>query len=254
MAEIKITREIALDRFTKQLITLQTEHTEVQEIVSYPINTFLGIQRAINSIEKGTAIWQHTPTWHTACIYIKKGEGFKYNRDLLNLIASGVETVNDFLFAWKMMNGNEDRGFMPTTRRSKTSNIRKGQASYIVADFNKGENVNSLLGSLTKNIPHRTHLISAQVTGIERHKGLLIDYDGWLNSIEMNAFETEMLKRTNESDLIWTANIWKSVDGLHWRYVMYNPDYTVYEKKEWIDDRWHYLWYYDKYQKNDKIV
>lgn len=248
----KYTKDEAVARFEQQMTTLffYPNNLKSIEITDYKINNFLGMQRAINAYEKNTPLWQHSTQWHTAMIYIYKGNGFSFNRNMIDLIKSGVDTKEKFLLTWDIINEGADYGIIPTTTKSPTSIDRKRQASYILANLNKEPNPLSQLGSIPKNIPHRTHLISSQVTGIENDKGLLIDYDGWLNSIPMNQFETEILNETEKRSLIWVANVWKETDGLHFKYSIYNVDWTLYREKEWVDDRWEYIWRYDSYQRS----
>ena len=140
-------------------------------------------------------------------------------------------------------------GTFPTVKVSKTSEIRHAQASYIVADFNKRPNPNSQIPKMDgAKTTHRTHLISAQTTGIENHKGLLIEYDGWLNMYPMNQFEQEMLDLSKTQDIIWIAQVYQASDGLHLRYLIYNARWKLLHQKEWVDDRWTYVWYFDPEQ------
>lgn len=248
MAAIKFTKKQAIERFSEQLKSIDEGATPIYEVRTFPIDTLLGAQKAIGSVEKGSAIWQHTTSWHTAMIYIEKGRGYRFNRDMLDLVASGIDDIEKFEELWDSVNEGLETAYFPKTTKKKTSSMRMGQASYIVSDFNKGEKEESKLGSLTKNNTHRTHLISVQVTGVERHKGLLIDYDGWLNMNAIKRFETEILKKSTVMDLIWTTNIWLDAAGLHWKYVIYDGNWMVVKEQEWTDDRWHYIWYYDKGQ------
>ena len=249
---MKYTLDEALEKFEKQLTTyfFYPNNLKSVEITDYKINTFLGMQRAINAYEKNVPLWQHSKEWHTAMIYIYQGNGFQFNRNMLDLIRNGINSSEKFVESWKETNNGEWYGIMPRTTNSVTSSERRKQASYILANLNKEPNPNSKLGSIYKNIPHRTHLISSQVTGIENDKGLLIDYDGWLNSIPMNRFETEILEETERRSLVWVANVWRENDGLHLKYTIYNTDWTIYREQEWIDDRWEYVWRYDGYQTN----
>ncbi|EKZ0201703.1 hypothetical protein AAK913_11990 [Enterococcus faecium] len=244
----KICKELAIYKFVGQLERVKKGAVPVHEVKSFPINTFLGAQKAIGNVKKGAVVWQHTNKWHSAITYVKKGYGFSYNRDMMDLIASGIDTVDKFEEKWYERNLG-DIGYIPKAKSSRTSSSRKGQASYIVADFNKGENTFSTIeGSLQTNIPHRTHLISAQITGIENHKGLLIDFDGWLNINPLKSFENKVLELTKKQDIIWTVNIWQSKEGLNYQYIMYDSDWKLIKKNHWVDDRWSYIWYYDKEQ------
>lgn len=244
----------ALKRFQQFLAFARVGPTVVYEIVSYPLNNIEGIKKALESVPKGSAVWQHTDKWHTAATYIKAGYSRKFNRQVINLFAHGITTKDDFRRVWEEQNGDYELGVFPKAAGSYSSEIRKKQASYIVADRNRPENSDSKIpGSFINNQVHRTHLISAQTTGIEQNKGLLIDFDGWLNTNPMNQFETKMLNLAKHQDLVWTANVWIGQDEyLHFKYQMYDKNYKLIDKAEYIDDRWTYLWYYDQGQ--DKLT
>lgn len=242
----KMSYDVALSHFNSVLNRLSHGATPVYEVRSFAINTFQGLRHGIESVPAGAAIWQHTDRWHTAAIYIKQGHGRQFNRNLLDLIAAGVDSAEKFKQLWFSQNNYEYYGFFPKLSVSSTSGSRSKQASYIVADLSKGAADTSLIrGHLTPDTPHRTHLISAQTTGIEQHKGLLIDFDGWLNVKPLNDFETAMLNHSAIADMIWCANIWITGVGLHYRYSIFNPDWSLFQQKEWVDDRWSYIWYFD---------
>lgn len=241
----KITKQWALQRFEKVIDNLDVE-TPIYEVQSIPMNDLHGIQWAISQVPHNTALWQHTDAWHTVAYYIDRGQGYRFNREILDLISSGVDTESKFDRAWDSYNNFSRMGYFPRSRSSKTSSSRMSQKSYIVADLSRGCNPRSKIkGRFTKNMIHRTHLISSQITGIESHKGLLIDFDGWLNAKPLNDFERSVLQYTKTHDIIWVANVWHSNKGLHFQYTMYNPDWTIYKRQEWIDDRWTYLWWID---------
>jgi hypothetical protein len=235
----------ALSRFQEVLSAVKHNvATDVYEARSLNLNSIKNQKKMLESVPHGSAIWQHTETYHIAMIYIERGKGQRFNRTLLDLIASGVDTDAKFKRAWLAKNkGN--MGTFPTVKSSRTSQVRQSQASYILARQSVPANPNSRIpGNL--NVTHRTHLISAQTTGIESHKGLLIDFDGWLNSKPMNDYETEMLQVTTKQDVIWTAFVARDRKGfLHFRYIMYNKHWQVISSQEWIDDRWTYEWRVD---------
>lgn len=243
----------ALKRFLQFLAFARAGATPVYEVVSYPINNVEGVKKALHSVPTGAAVWQHTDKWHTAAIYIKAGYGRKFSRQIINLFAHGITSEEDFKRIWIEQNGEYELGVFPKSSGSYPTASRKKQASYIVVDKNKPENEDSKIeGSFQTNQVHRTHLISAQTTGIEQNKGLLIDFDGWLNTNPMNQFETRMLNLAKHQDLVWTANVWIGKDEyLHFKYQMYDKNYKLIEEEEYIDDRWTYLWYYDQGQ--DKL-
>lgn len=250
-----ISYDQALERFNHYLEFAKEGATTVYEVRSFAINNVIGVRTALNQVPEGSAIWQHTDKWHTAAIYIKAGQGRKFSRQVMNLFSHGITDESKFKQAWIRENGEYEMGVFPKSPGDYATGVRRSQASYIVAAKDFPENKNSkIVGSFNKNSAHRTHLISAQTTGIESHKGLLIDFDGWLNVNPMNQFESRILDLAEKQDVIWTANIWidKKDYLLHWRYQMYDKDYKLIAKKEWIDDRWTYIWRYDRGQ--DKLT
>lgn len=245
----KVTYKFALNKFQKVLANVENEGNLVREIVSKPLDNEQNLQDILQMVPKHTAIWQHTPEMHTACIYIPKQSGREYSRDLLDLIANDVDSVEKFEDAWNTFNQGAQTGYIPKASTSPTANARKRHRSYIVADLEKGPNPNSNLHQhLDPDSVDRTHLISAQTTGIENHKGLLIDYDGWLNRTPMNTFEDKCLDLSWLQDIIWRAFIYKSSKGLVWEYHMYDSNFKEIRTASWTDDRWSYFWFYDDYQ------
>lgn len=235
----------AEEKFVEVLQAVREGATDVYEVRSLPLTSTKNMAKAINQVKHGSALWQHTDTYHIAMIYIERGKGQRFNRTLLDLIASGVDSKQKFRRAWLAKNHGEEGSF-PRPKSSSTSSNRQKHASYIVADFNKGANPKSKIAGRDGNMTtHRTHLISAQTTGIEANKGLLIDFDGWLNMKPLNEYETSVLELTRTRDLIWTATVWREKDGLHYKYIMYTPEFKIITEREFIDDRWTYLWYYD---------
>lgn len=246
--DLRIDYSEALEKFQDILIRLHAGATPVYEVRSYPINNLSGIKVALSSVRHGAVVWQHTDKWHTCAIYIEQGKGINYSREYLDLIATGVDNKEKFKEAWREKNGNKLKGFFPKPSYSKTSASRRYQKSYIVADRSH-ENKNShIKGSFKENLTHRTHLISARTTGIENHKGLLIDYDSWLNMVPMNKFEEQVLKKTQDMDIIWTTTVTIVANGLHLQYMIYNRNFELILKAGWTDDRWTYFWYIDKGQ------
>lgn len=242
--------EFALYQFKNVLHNLQ-HPTKVVQVVTFPINTSTGVWKALHAVPPLTAVWQHTATSHTAAIWIPRGQGYRFNRGVIDLISSGVNTPGKFLAAWQLKNGDVDFGYFPTAKGSATSSVRQTQMSYIVADFDRGIRRTSKLPSLAKNRVDRTHLISEQITGVESHRGLLIDFDGYLNANPMNKFEQTVLTQTKKYDLLWICNVWRTGFGtpqeaLHLRYdIKLAKDGSTLVSHEWIDDRWWYLWFMD---------
>ena len=151
----KYNYEWALERFNETLASVKNGlATDVYEARSLPLNNVKNMKKTLSSVPKGSAIWQHTSKWHVAMIYIQKGQGQRFNRSLLDLIASGVNTPAKFKQAWLKKNGG-NMGTFPTVKVSKTSEIRHAQASYIVADFNKQDVVSS--GTAVEHIAVATH-------------------------------------------------------------------------------------------------
>lgn len=240
----------ALQQFKTVLSNMQ-HPTPVVQVVTFPINTMSGVRKALSAVKPLTAVWQHTATTHTAAIYIPRGKGYRFNRTAMDLITSGVNTPGKFLQAWQAKNGDTDYGYFPSVKSSFSSTVRHQQLSYIVADMDRGQRLNSHLPSLAKNRVDRTHLISEQITGIENHRGLLIDYDGYLNSDPMNKFEQTVLTQTKKYDLLWICNVWRTgfnteQEALHFRYdICFAQTGDILVSKEWVDDRWYYLWFVD---------
>lgn len=243
------TYEKALKRFEKYLKSIDV--TPFYEVRSFKINDLEGMKKALSSVEKGTAVWQHTDEWHSVGMYIKAGSGHKFNRKVTNLFRHDITNEKSFRRAWIQQNGNNEIGVFPKAPGDFTSRERQKQKSYIVADQSK-ENPNSKIsGSFKKNQVHRTHLISSQITGIEHSKGFLIDFDGWLNSKPMNEFELKAIDKSDFQDIIWTTNVW--IAGyLHLKYEIYDKDYNLIAEQEWVDDRWQYCWRFDRGQ--DKLT
>lgn len=246
MAEI--TLAFATKKFNNVLENVNKLGNPVREVVSLPLESDKNIQLALEQVPEHTALWQHTPLWHTALIYIPKRTGRAYGRDVLDLIATGIDSEEKFISAWNEFNEGKSKGFFPKTNLSITANSRKRQQSYIVADLSAGPKPDSKLPHLGDDAVDRTHLISAQTTGIENNAGLLIDYDGWLNRTPMNAFEDKCLDLSHMQDIIWRAFIYQSEEGLVWEYHIYDSNFNEIRNAQWVDDRWHYFWKYDDYQ------
>lgn len=242
--------DFALQQY-KTVLNNMKHPTPVVQVVTFPINTSTGVWKALHAVKPLTAIWQHTATSHTAAIWIPRGQGYRFNRTAMDLIMSGVNTPGKFLQAWQEKNGDVDYGYFPSAKSSQSSQIRHQQLSYIVADLDRGERYESRLPSLNQNRVDRTHLISEQITGIESHRGLLIDFDGYLNSNPMNKFEQTVLTQTRKYDLLWICNVWRTGfntpnETLHFRYdIKFASDGRTLVSKEWSDDRWYYLWFID---------
>lgn len=250
-----ISRDLALTKFNTVLSNVRNGGTAVREVVSLSLDNLDGIKRAFSIVPHHTAIWQHTDTIHFAGIYIEQDKGFSYSREYLDLISAGIDTDIKFLNAWNEVNNGGDFGSVPKTKHQATKTSRQQHESYIIADKELGMNVNSAIVGKMRNGRDgvdRTHLISSQITGIENHKGLLIDYDSWLNRTPMNKFEMNVLKMNKSRDVIWTSLVWQNNDGLHLRYTMYDSRYNPIATNEWTDDRWQYIWRYDAYQAKGK--
>lgn len=218
--------------------------TEVYEVTSYSLNNLDNLKRLIKELPIRSVGWQHTDVWHTATIYIPKGKGAWYSRNILDLIDAGFGNKDKFKELWYLRNGDSYYGYFPKISTSTTSNVRAQQSSYIVCDRAQPPNLQSKIPG-TSDFVDRTHLISSRITGIENHKGLLIDFDGWLNKNPLKKFETWTLQQTFKQDIIWYVKIWKLNDGLHWKYIMYDKHFQKIKEFECVDDRWSYLWFYD---------
>lgn len=241
-----ISKKVALKKFLLNLDLVNRGGTSIVEVKSVNIDDMVNLNKILTKVPKNTVIWQHTAKYHIAAIYLKKGTGRNYSRKMLNLISSGVDSEEKFLEAWNERNEQQEIGEIPVPKKNTTSDTRKKQASFIVVDLNKGEHKSKKInGSLDTNAVDRTHLISAQSTGIENHRGIIIDFDAYLNREPMNEFENKMLDYAEHSDVIWHTYIHLEKDGLHWEYKLMTPVYKRIMTKKWIDDRWEYLWRYD---------
>jgi hypothetical protein len=240
--------EKALSWYENNLAKLYEGPTGVYELKSFALKSTDDLKKALMFTDTGSAIWKHTDNYHAAAIYIKRGHGQRYSRKFMDLVAAGIDNPDKYKeYVSKQEQDLED--FLEI-KSSKSSSVRQQQASYIVADLDSEPNLASKIPGKNGKV-HRTHLISVKTTGIENNKGLLIDYDGWLNSKPMNEFERRILSLSNHQDIIWTTFIYKNEAGLHWRYVMLDQHFKVINQKEWIDDRWKYYWFYDPDQVED---
>ena len=213
--------------------------TMVREVESYPLNRIDGLRRAIKVAGDNVAIWQHGWDYHVAAIKIKKGTGFNYNRQIYNLYQSGIKTLPAFKKAWFKTNKTlKGQGNIPTIKANYASDERKTQKSFIVAE-NPPTTVHGKI-----HLVDRTHLIPFSVTGIEYHKGLLIDFDSVLNRGPMNTFEQENLKLSNMQDIIWATIVFiTNKDHLAIKEMAFNTNYQLINYKTVIDMQHSYLWY-----------
>lgn len=235
------------ERFAETLRNVKNGGTKVYEVISVPLITGNDVRRVIDQLGPQVAIWQHTPHRHVAAIYIEKGHGYGYNRKILNLIDKGIDTKKKFDEYYRKNKYGLDQ--VPVSAYGVTTNARNRQRSYIVADTSyHNSNSKYIHGEIKDETVDRTHLIPAQVTGIENSKGLLIDFDSFLNRNEMNQYENDILKVTNRQDILWTTTIYPDPRGLVWQYLMFDEDMNPVSRHQWIDDRWRYFWYYDRYQ------
>lgn len=150
---------------------------------------------------------------------------------------SGVKTPRKFKQAWLKENGNYDvDGKIPIVKTDFAGNERVKQESYIVAELNS-----------TTQFKHpidRTHLIPLPVTGIEFHRGLLIDFDGQLNRGAMNEFEAKVLKKTEYKDIIWVAVVFSTKKhNLAIREIAYDSNWNLICHQTFIDKNHKYYWF-----------
>lgn len=215
----------------------QGECTEVREVQSYHLNQLNGLKKAISCVGTNVAIWQHEWDYHVAAIHIKKGNGFRYNRSIYNLYQSGIKTPHKFKQAWLKENGDYDSdGKIPTVKTDFAGNERNKQESYIVARLDQDTKL--------KNPIDRTHLIPLPVTGIEFHRGLLIDFDGKLNRGSMNEFENKILKLSAYKDIIWITIVFITPkNGLAIREIAYDENWKLISSKTFIDINHYYYWF-----------
>lgn len=234
-------------RFKKLLKRLDIGIPDAVEVVSWPVTTAKSVYKTLGKVDKNTPIWQHTPTYHIAAMYLQKGSGDDFSRPLIDLYHSGIHTMDEFKKAWFEHNMGEFEGDIPKPKSSFTMNGRRKQRSYIVADT-AHENIHSQLPNLPENGVDRTHLIPFTAIGKERSIGLLIDYDSYLNRNDMNDYENRILRRNREQDLIWITSIYPTRKGLTWRYLILDAGGHTISRAKWIDDRWPYYWRYDARQ------
>lgn len=218
--------------------------TNVYQVTTCRLKDMANLKKKLRMVEKNSVIWQHTHDYHMCAIFIRKGTGYNYNRDIYDLYCSGVNTLSKFRYRWKKLNHNLKKdydGKIPQTSQSKSSNDRRNQESYIVAKQTLRTHVD------------RTHLIPVSVTGIECHRGILIDYDSHLNRGPMNEFEQTILKITMQQDIIWTATVFPSTkkEGLVLRYIIFNKEWEMLKKKDFIDSVNTYNWYVDSPESNN---
>ncbi len=249
---MSVSKQFAIEQFDRTLSHITDGGTPVREVLTFPLDNIDHIKKALNATGPGVVVWQHTSLYHTVAMRIEKGEGFNYSRIMLDLIAKGVTDTQAFEKAWEITNGDKTRGNLPILDGgSATANSRKKHSSYIVVDQDiPPKKVSSVKGRLPQMQVDRTHLIPSGVTGIENHKALLIDFDGWLNEVPMNEFEQIMINKTKRQDIIWVASIKNNLinHSLTWEYIILDNQYNIINSRKWLDDRWTYIWRFDNYQ------
>ncbi|MCC4370494.1 hypothetical protein LMB49_03665 [Limosilactobacillus reuteri] len=249
---MSVSKQFAIQQFNRTLNHINDGGTPVREVLTFPLNTIDRIKKALQAVGPGVVVWQHTSAYHAVAMHITKGEGFNYSRIMLDLIAKGVTDIDSFEEAWQLTNGDQTRGNFPILGGgSATANSRKKHSSYIIVDQDiPPKEISSIKGELTEMQVDRTHLIPSGVTGIENHKALLIDFDGWLNEVPMNEFEQLMLNKTKQQDIIWIAYVKNNLlsHNITWKYIIMDEQYNIINSREWVDDRWTYIWRFDNYQ------
>lgn len=145
---------------------------------------------------------------------------------------SGIDTNSKFKNAWRKVNGNNfNDGIIPTVKNNYSSQERQKQESFIVAENNN------------KYPTDRTHLIPLSVTGIECHRGLLIDFDSDLNRNQMNNFEQDSLSLTKNQDIIWISIVKQVKNGLLLKELIFDTQYQMLKYHNFIDNRHNYIWW-----------
>lgn len=210
----------------------------MREVKKYPLNRVNGLKKALSIAGHNVAIWQHDWDFHVAAIYIEKGTGFNYNRAIYNLYkSSSIKTIADFKKSWIKTNGNiAGNGQIPKVHTNHASDERSKQKSYIVAKEPGQNNINGQID--------RTHLIPLSVTGIEYHKGLLIDFSASLNRQDMNDFEQKALKLTKNQDIIWTSIVFPTKNNyLAIREIVFDKKWNILGNKTFVDQKNAYWWF-----------
>ena len=233
---------------------LTIAHPDPVEFRQFALNRTANIKRAMQLYPPGTPIWQHTPWWHTAMIHIVRGHVIDFNRQLVNLIASGVTTVAKFKQAWVKTNGStRDQGSWPdVVTNDYVGKTRQKQCSYIVADQSVPKKTSRL--PTTTVAVDRTHLIPFSVTGVENNPGLLIDFDAWLNRNPMEEFERTMQAHAKLGDVYWITLVLPIHGNLQVRYFIYDEHWLPIQHRFFTDDRWEYIWSYDQDPQYERLV
>lgn len=230
----------AISKFESNLKGINNP-TIVRRVRSFNLKKLDSFRNALSIVNKGDIIWQHNEDFHVVGMYIMKGDSHKFSRNIIDLIASGITTTDEFIKLWDASNNNSQYGYIPKVKISVTNEERMKQKSFIVYDKSKGYKSTSNIKGFS-GIPHRTHLIPVQITGIEKHEGLLIDFDGWLNSVDINHFEKIVLEISEEMDIIWKNEVFIEDGNLHFKNTIFSQCYEILAQKEWVDDRWYYWW------------
>ncbi len=261
----KLSYGFAEKGFENTIKHIEAGGTPVYEVTSKPLTKISSVLNQLDQLD-GTnqIIWQHTDKYHLAAIKIQQDTGYTYSRTYVDMYYQGIKNHDEFAQAWAKRNhfklrenqqiSPDSQGYLPQTKKnsSTTSQERRKQASYIVADRDLRNPNSKIPGAIGNATVDRTHLIPFTVTGIESHRGLLIDYDSWLNRGPMQDFEQTVLKYIRHHTVYWITAINPSSKGLEWRYLIYNDDRkTLAFHQTWYDDRWMYSWYID--DKQDQI-
>ncbi len=253
---MSVSKQSAIEQFNRTLEHINRGGTSVREVITFPLNTIHNIKKTLQIVGPEVVVWQHTNLYHTVAMYIPKGKGNNYSRIMLDLIAKGITNEKAFKELWRKFNGDNDKGDYPILEGgSTTANSRKKHASYIVVDQDIPPKENSSIDGKSPQLKiDRTHLIPAGITGIESHKALLIDFDGWLNEVPMNKFERTIIDKTRHQDIVWIAYVKNQVinNSIDWHYVILDNQYRKISSRKWVDDRWTYIWRFDNYQASIK--
>lgn len=239
------------------------------------LRKFADVKRVMDKVGSGVVVWQHNRLFHASAILLEpnseRNDHYPYSRDVLNLVASGI-TGEDIRQIPKEDIGNLD---LPKAGLDVVGTARGKLQELVVVDTEnniKGiiQEQKVLKGRNTGT--DKTHLITAQMAGIEAHAGVLVDYSATLNEGPMNDFEAgvmrylETRRGVSGRRILWTSYVWRDEDGMHLQHRPYLQNKITHEweriervvtgkggriKSGWLDSWNNYIWYDDGIDKLD---